>query len=91
MSSRSKFAVNLGGGGGGGGNVPCIPYPWIRPCTVTHLHTVCCTHLGLILSLGDVVWGFTFASANLNLDKKKPETVPDVVSRGCSAERVVGG
>ena len=26
MSSRSKFAVKLGGGGGGG-NVPCIPYP----------------------------------------------------------------
>ena len=44
---------------------------------------------------GDVVWGFPLSSANLNdpnLDKMKPEAVPDVVREGCSVERVdVGG
>ena len=42
----------------------------------------CRTHLGRLLSDGDVAWGFDFTRANVNdtnLDKMKSEDLPDVV------------
>ena len=66
---------------------------WVAPINQLGLVELPCrTHLGHILSPGDVVWGFPLSSANLNdpnLDKMKPEAIPDVVSGGCAG--VVSG
>ena len=68
---------------------------WVAPINQLGLVELPCrTHLSHILSPGDVVWGFPLSSANLNdpnLEKMKPEAVPDVVRGGCSVERVDGG
>ena len=42
----------------------------------------CRTHLGHLLTDGDMAWGFDFTRANVNdtnLDKMKQENLPDVV------------
>ena len=59
---------------------------WVVPVaklgqTDGQLH--CRTHLGHILSDGDIALGFNFSTSNLNdpnIDLMKPADIPDVVS-----------